>query len=71
MTGNAIPVGVIPRWGKEALGKQRAPQRKHRPDMQGRVAVSTSMGVELEIKPFNQGVYVGQPLSLGLYGKGF
>jgi hypothetical protein len=29
------------------------------------------MGVELEIKPFNQGVYVGQHLSLGLYGKGF
>ncbi len=27
------------------------------------------MGVELEIKPFNQGVYVGQHLSLGLHGK--
>jgi len=39
--------------------------------MQGWVAVKTSMGVELEIKPFNQGVYVGQHLSLGLYGKGF
>ena len=29
------------------------------------------MGVELEIKTCNQGVHVGQRLSLGMYGKGF
>ena len=38
--------------------------------MLDRVAVPTSLDVELKIKPFNQGAYAGERLSFGWNGKG-
>jgi hypothetical protein len=38
--------------------------------MQGRIAVPTSLDVELIFKPFIQGAYAGERLSFGLEGKG-
>ncbi len=38
--------------------------------MLGRIAVPTSLDVELIIKPFNQGANAGERLSFGLDGKG-
>jgi hypothetical protein len=39
--------------------------------MLGRIAVPTSLDVELIIKPFIQGAYTDERLSFGLDGKGF
>ena len=38
--------------------------------MLGRIAVPTSLDVELMIKPFIQGAYAGERLSFGVDGKG-
>ena len=38
--------------------------------MWGRIAVPTSLDVELIIKPFIQGAYAGERLSFGMDGKG-
>ncbi len=39
--------------------------------MLGRIAVPTSLDVELIIKPFNQGTNAGERLSFGWNGKGY
>jgi hypothetical protein len=39
--------------------------------MLGRVAVLTSLDVELMIKPFIQGAYAGERLNFGMNGKGY
>jgi hypothetical protein len=61
---------VTPRAGKGALGKWRASKGNTVRTTLDRIAVPTSLDVELKIKLFNQGANAGERLSFGLNGKG-
>ena len=62
------PQEVTPYAGKEALGKWRAGVRNTDQTLCWKT-VETQRTVEFEIKPLDQGAYVGKHLSFGLNGK--